>query len=159
MAVLVEAISVVLRRASIARSYPGGWDGFVEAVPNATLCYDDDIARVGFMSPPDVERYVTDLQRCGLQFLHQGKYVDVAIVDQSRGLVSECEWLEFGRFPIGGDQISACWAFDGPRMGAGIHMQGTSMEISTPPDWKFEGSLSQQFRFIPTTEATSSQDA
>jgi hypothetical protein len=66
MAVLVEAISVVLRRASIARSYPGGWDGFVEAVPNTTLCYDDDIARVGFMSPPDVERYVTDLQRCGL---------------------------------------------------------------------------------------------
>jgi ankyrin repeat protein len=38
-------------------------------------------------------------------------------------------------------------------MGAGIHMQGTSMDISTLPGWQFEGSLSQKLRFIPITEA------
>jgi hypothetical protein len=153
MAVLVEATSVVLRRASISRSYAGGWDAFVAAVSNATLCYDDDIARVGFLSSSEVERYVRNLQRCGLEFLDQGKYVDVAIVDQCRGLASECDWLEFGRFPMGTGRMSACWLFVGPRMGAGIHMKSTSMDISTPPGWKFEGSLSQSFRFIPTTEA------
>jgi hypothetical protein len=153
MAVLVEATSVVLRRDSIARLYPSGWEAFVVAVPNATLCYDDDIARVGFLSPFEVERYVKDLQRCGLEFMDNGKYVDVAIVDQRQGLVSKCDWLEFGRFPMGTGQMSACWLFVGPRMAAGIHMKGTSMDISTPPGWQFEGSLSQSFRFIPTTEA------
>lgn len=153
MAVLVEAISVITRIDTILKAVPGGWDAFVAAVPNATLCYDDDIARVGFLSPSEVERYVIDLQQCGLEFLHRGKYVDVAIVDQCRGLASKCDWLEFGRFPMGTGQMSACWFFDGPRMCAGIHMKGTSIDISTPPDWQFEGSLSQKFRFIPTTEA------
>ena len=153
MAVLVEAISVVLRRASISRSYAGGWDAFVAAVPNPTLCYDDDIARVGFLSPSEVERYVKDLQRCGLEFLEHRKYVDVAIVDQRQGLLSKCDWLEFGRFPMGSGQMSACWFFDGPRICVGANMKGTSMDISTPRSWQFEGSLSQSFQFIPTTDA------
>lgn len=45
MAVLVEAISVIVRRDAIRGKYPGGWQGFVAAVPNGTLCYDDDLAR------------------------------------------------------------------------------------------------------------------
>ena len=85
--------------------------------------------------------------------LEHGKYVDVAIVDQRQGLLSKCDWLEFGRFPMGTEQMSACWFFDGPRICAGIHIKGTSIDISTPPDWQFEGSLSQKFRFIPTTDA------
>jgi hypothetical protein len=153
MAVLVEAISVVIRRASISRSYAGGWDAFVAAVPNATLCKDDDIARVGFMSPSEVERYVKDLEQRGLELLEHGKYVDVAIVDQRQGLLSKCDWLEFGRFPMEAGQMSACWFFDGPRICAGVHMKGTSMDISTPSGWQFEGSLSQSFQFIPTTDA------
>jgi hypothetical protein len=54
MAVLVEAISVVVRRDAIDRSYEGGWVAFVSSVPNATLCTDDQLARVGFMDPKAV---------------------------------------------------------------------------------------------------------
>jgi hypothetical protein len=51
MAVLVEAISVVVRRDAIDRSFEGGWMAFVSRVPNATLCTDNQLARVDFMDP------------------------------------------------------------------------------------------------------------
>ena len=157
MAVLVEATSVILRRDSIGRIFPGGWEAFGAAVPNATLCYDDDIARVGFLSPSEVEGYVKHLQRIGLKVSSQEKYVDLAIVDQCRGLIAGCDWLEFGRFPIGAGHVSACWLFAGPRKGTGVHMKRT-MDISTPPGWTFESSLSQRFRFVPTTAADSTTE-
>ena len=62
MAVLVEAISVVVRREAIDRSFAGGWDSFVSLVPNATLCSDGQLARVGFMDPKAVERFVRRFQ-------------------------------------------------------------------------------------------------
>ena len=67
MAVLVEAISVVLRRDSIDRAFPGGWQRFVTTVPNATLCFDDNIARVGFMNPQDSQDFIDTLWQNGLR--------------------------------------------------------------------------------------------
>jgi hypothetical protein len=151
MAVLVEAISAITRRDAINAKYPGGWDAFVSAVPNATLCFDDRIARVGFMIPHDVELFIDRLTQSRLTFLADGKAQDIAVADQQRGLTAECEWLEFGRFPFGseGGKVSACWFFDGPRLAAGVHLSGKSMDLATPPDWSFEGSLSDRFGFVP----------
>ena len=69
MAVLVEAISVIVRRDSVDRSLRGGWAAFVSGVPNATLCSDGQLARVGFMDPDAAGRFVTHLQSGGLDFL------------------------------------------------------------------------------------------
>ena len=44
MAVLVEAISVIVRRNAIESKYRCGWKAFVDDVPNSTLCADDEIA-------------------------------------------------------------------------------------------------------------------
>jgi len=90
MAVLVEAISVVVRRDAIASKYPGGWDAFVDDVPNATLCFDGEVARVGFMAPPDVKAFLKHLERKGLQILDNGKFIDIAVVDQQTGFTREC---------------------------------------------------------------------
>ena len=151
MAVLVEAISVIVRRDAIDAKYPGGWEAFVEDTPNATLCYDDEIARVGFMAPSDIGTFVNHLERHGLRSLEDGKAVDLAVADQQQGLATECDWLEFGRIELGDSgKVSACWLFEGPRMGYGLHMPGTSMQIATPPGWQFEGSLSQKFGFVPS---------
>ena len=151
MAVLVEAISVIVRRDSIESKYRGGWVGFVNDSPNSTLCADDEIARVGFMDPSDVRSFVFNLEREGLTFLSDGKAVDLAVADQQRGLSTECEWLEFGRLRFGEKgEISACWFFDGPRHGAGLHMEGRTMQLATPEGWRFEDSLSRSFGFEPT---------
>jgi CheY-like chemotaxis protein len=149
MAVLVEGISVIIRRDAIESKYRGGWRAFIDDVPNSTLCVDDDIARIGFMGPPDVEAFVKHIERKGLQFLDGGKPVDLAIADQERGLTTECDWLEFGKLGFqDGGKVSACWFFDGPRIVAGVHLRGSSMNLATPTDWEFEGSLSQKFGFV-----------
>jgi len=58
MAVLVEAISVIVRVDSINKKFPGGWIGFKDHVPNQTLCADNELARVGFMTSEDVKNFV-----------------------------------------------------------------------------------------------------
>ena len=47
-------------------------------MPNATLCTDEKLARIGFMDPKAVERFVSHLSG-GLEFLLvKGKCVDIA---------------------------------------------------------------------------------
>ena len=145
MAVLVEAISVVVRRDAINARYPGGWDGFLGIVPNATLCCDDHLAQVGFMAPADVEAFIHQLERGGLVFERDGRAVDLAVVDQLQGPMFSAEWLEFAHVPAPGPpgkRLAACWRFEGPRRGYGIHMPSLQMEIALPAGWRYEGSLS-----------------
>ena len=71
MAVLIEAISVVVRVSSIARLYEGGARAFAADVPNNSLCADGELVRVGFMSPADAQAYVEQLERCNLKYLER----------------------------------------------------------------------------------------
>jgi hypothetical protein len=154
VAVLVEAISVIVRRGSIDRSFNGGWAGFCSCVPNATLCTDEKLARIGFMDPKAVERFVSHLQGGGLVFLSKGKCVDIAVVDQQRGSTEPCDWLEFSRIPFGKDDghIAACWLFEGKRVAVGLHLPSDKVEVATPSGWTYEGSLSERFSFVPNED-------
>ncbi len=144
MAVLVEATSVITRIAAILKEVPGGWDGFERIVPNSTLCADTEIARVGFMSPVDVESFIKKLTGLGLEFLRDGAAVDVAVADQIHGLTSACTWLEFGRVSSGGSggRVAAC------------RLTGSKIsDLITPLDWQFEKSLSSTYAFVPNEHA------
>jgi len=144
MSVLVEAISVIVRKSSIEARFPGGWVAFEHAVPNGTLCADDDLARVGFMSPPDAKAFIVELETQGLRFLVDGIAGDVAVVDQQQGLMNPCTWLEFGRVPLDGDNTAAaCWS---------PGSAGPTGPLVTPEGWEFEGSLTQHFQFVPTEQ-------
>lgn len=142
MAVLIEAISVVIRRSSIEDNFPGGWEGFVADVPNQTLCADDKLARVGFMTPIDVGSYVRHLESFGLQYLSDGTAKDIVVVDQQRGFEAPCDWAEFGHVDLHGDseqRVAACRA------------KGCDLDTIICPDgWQFEGSLSHTFGFVPS---------
>ena len=148
MAVLCEGISVIVRRDSIDHCLEGGWPAFQELVPNATLCSDGTLARVGFMDPRNVEEFVDTLEPLGLEL-----FKDMAVVDQMSGPTRECEWLEFGRFQVGKseeDKASMCWLFEGERiMGKALYINANAKELHTPPGWQYEGSMSQQFTFVP----------
>lgn len=150
MAVLVEAISVIVRRDAINARFSGGWRQFLATVPNSTLCSDEDLARVGFMSPPDIEAFVRRLEKGGLTFVRDGQAVDIAVVDQMRGPTMPAEWLEFARLSLGGteNKVAACWLFEGPRIAAGIHMPSKGMTLATPDGWTYEESLSANFKFV-----------
>jgi len=141
MAVLVEAISVIVRADAILSRFEGGWDAFQACVPNATMCADGEIARVGFMMPADAQAFVGVLERGGLVHLHEGDAIDLAIVDQLRGVTSRCDWLQFGHVGLGGElkqRVAAC------RLAA-----SATTDLITPPDWTYDQSLSSSYCFVP----------
>ena len=142
MAVLIEGISVVIRADSLLAKFPGGWETFKTIVSNKTLCADNELIRVGFMTPDDVEPFIIKLEKAGLQFLKDEEAIDIVVADQMRGLTSKCSWVEFGSNDLDGKQnqkISTC------------RLVGSRLNrIVTPPEWKYEGSLSQSFGFVPT---------
>ena len=142
MAVLIEAISVVVKRSSVNEKFSGGWQAFVDDVPNDTFCADDEIARIGFMSPADVESYIQHLEALGLTYLRDDKAHDMVVVDQQRGIVVSCDWAETGRISLDGSSdkmVIACRA------------TGSTLDnMISPGGWQYENSLSQTFNFAPS---------
>jgi Flp pilus assembly protein TadD len=142
MAVLVEAISVIVRREAIARRYEGGWPGFVADGVNSTLCADSDIARIGFMHPDDVHAFVRRLEHHGFVFLDAtGAAVDIVVVDQREGPTTPCAWIEFFRQDVPGGTVSAA------------RLSGSQEKsLVCPNGWEFEHSLSHSVISIPGTK-------
>lgn len=138
MAVLVEAISVIIKRSSIEREFCEDWDEFVKFIRNKTLCADDEIARVGFMTPEDAKDFIERLESKGLKFLENGKAVDIAVADQINGITTSCDWLEFGNIELEGRyKVAAC------------RLVGSSLiTILTPDGWEYENSLSKNMGYI-----------
>jgi hypothetical protein len=151
MAVLIEGISIVIRHDAIIHQYTGGWGGFIASVPNATLCCDGQLVRVGFLKPDAVKRYARVLNASGLTFMNDGRARDYAVVDQLKGPTTRCDWIEFTRLRHNdkGGKVSAAWLWNKPRLAHGIHLPGKSMHVDTPHGWSFEGSLSDECEFVP----------
>lgn len=142
MAVLVEAISVIVRAEAILKKFPGGWDAFSAAIPNKTMCSDNEIVRVGFMSPQDVAAFISILEKKGLIFLQDGAAMDLAVADQQRGLTTPCDWLEYGHIDLDpGITIAASRLKDS--LVATVYM---------PDNWVYEHSLSVSSTFVATED-------
>ena len=91
------------------------------------------------MAPNDAEAFVIALGRHGLKFKVDGPAVDVAVVDQMSGPTVKCDWLECGHIKTTAGTVSAC------------RLAGSKdMNLICPDGWKYEGSLSQKFGFVPT---------
>ena len=143
MPVLAEALSVIIKKDSIERLYKGGWNQFLMNCNHQTLCYDDDIARVGFMSPDDVGSFVKQMQAEGLSYLHNGEALDLTVTDQQTGSLEIANWLEFTKVDL---------SVNGNKQTLPVCQKKDSInkEIVTPKLWVYEGSLSQTFSFVPT---------
>ncbi len=100
MAVLVEAISVIVREQTITEKMKGGLEAYMAGIPNSTHCTDGILHRVGFMTPGDVRAYMDDLMAGGLLFERDGCCVDFAVVDMLRGPMVRCDWLRVARAPF-----------------------------------------------------------
>lgn len=142
MPVLVEAISVIVRRDAIDRSYQGGWQGFVSRIPNRTLCMDAEIARVGFMNPIDVRGFIATMVERGLTAMNpSGAFVDLVVIDQGSGPRAPCDWIDFFRIPFQTGQIGIA------------RLKGnTEQTLVCPEGWTFHESLSHNAEFQPGVE-------
>ena len=154
MAVLIEGISVVIRRDAIAGKLDGGWQCFIRNVPNRTLCYDDFLASVSFMSPVDVENFCNNLVEMGLSLIENGHFADIAVVDQREGLTLPCDWLQFRHIEFMDPPMKIATAAFNPPVESGKQLEEGSFKVSFPQNWKYENSLSQQYQFTPLEEIT-----
>ena len=131
MAVLVEAISVIVRRWDVTHRFPGGLRAFRALSTNHTFCTDGRLVRVGFGSPDEAVAFVQQLQDVGFVGVAEGRAIDSCLVDQIKGMVYRAEWLEVYTFPYrGGGLTLASLAGD------------TSSKVACPAGWVFETSLS-----------------
>jgi hypothetical protein len=143
MAVLVEGISVIIKVDRILAAFPT-WSAFVEWVPNKTMCCDKELARIGFMSPVDVHACIADLEAKGLRYQADGKAVDMAVVDQTRGLCCRCDWIEVGKIPLNNDDTKPVGA---------ARLVGSKQPVFMRPDgWVYEQSLTVYHKFVPTQD-------
>ena len=94
------------------------------------------------------------MEKGGLTFAREQRAVDMAVVDQMRGPTISAEWLEFAHLTMDGttDTSGARWSFEGPRISAGVNMQSKNMTLATPEGWRYEDSLSANFKFVTNEE-------
>jgi hypothetical protein len=143
MAVLIEAISVVIRVDRLLELF--GWEEFKKSVPNDTLCSDNELARVGFMAPPDVKGFVGWLELKGLRYLEGNTARDLVVVDQNRGPMMPCTWIEFGHIPMDKDERK--------RVAACRLVGSRENRLFTPEGWEYDNSLSASYGFVPNEHA------
>ena len=161
MAVLCEALSVIIRRVSLDRYFAGGTQTFVDLVPNDTLCTDGELVRVGFMAPDDVKEFVDELERYGLLFRSDNeRETDVVVVDQLRGPLASCNWLECYRMRIGDDTWVTVARLSDLSLAVPTELspekpsthKDRREELFAPPGWTFHGSLSDSGKFVATDD-------
>ena len=157
MAVLCEAISVIVRRDSIDKFYQGGWLAFQEDLPHNKMCTDEELVSLGFWDSQSVEEYIDSLENKGLQFESKNEAFgvfdrsreinDIAVIEQDTGLWRPCDWIEQMRSEFGstGIKVLMCWLFEGHKIACGINIKGTQIRdkaiyLHTPPGWTPEGS-------------------
>lgn len=133
MAVLVEALSVVVRLDAIRDRFEGGLPAFVAQIHSSAFCMDGELARVAFLSLTDADAFVHRLEARGLAYIFDGVARDLVVVDQIRGASAPCDWLEVGQVQVEGGIVTAA------------RMAGSSGEsVVTPEGWRYENSHSQR---------------
>jgi hypothetical protein len=146
MPVIVEGISVVTRAQAIASKLRQGLKEFLSLVTNQTYCNDDELVRVGFMTPMDTESFVRGLTGAGLSHLKDRAAVDIVVVDQLRGPLSACSWIDYGQIALdsaGSQKVAIC------------RLRGSKSDrLVMPAGWTFEKSLSNTHKFVPLEEVT-----
>lgn len=150
MAVLVEALSVVVRKKSIESKFKGGWAHFVASVPRDAFCSDEELACVRFLRPEEVGEFIGWLEEGGLVFVIHDHTIDIAVMDQFNGPTgppNSTNWLEFSRLGTPGNRISACWLYEGNRWVDGIHSHTAHFKVHSPEGWSFPTSLSANAKF------------
>jgi hypothetical protein len=114
MAVLVEALSLIVPRHVLDVSWPGGTDAYLAELgslptPPRFACADDRLTSVSFWSPEEAELLMQRLIGHGVIDVDDDRAAEMVVVDQRHGPVMPCDWLAWERHAEG---YTSCWLAD-----------------------------------------------
>lgn len=101
MAVAIEFLSVIVRKAAAEEKYPGGLDGFAR-LDLGNYLEDEHLVRIGFMSSRDAWAFADELQSAGLRCSND-RESDIAVISRPNGPTPP--WLSVGTC----EGREACW--------------------------------------------------
>ena len=106
MSVLVEAIGLVVPRIALDLRFPGGTDGFLAELAHPSsehrhFCLNEDLVSVSYSTPDACDRAALVLVNAGMVEVADCQFQELAIVDQFRGPILQCQWLVWSRDPAG----------------------------------------------------------
>jgi hypothetical protein len=103
MAVLIEALTLVVRTRDLDIRYPGGSYAFLNACltlprPPRFICSaDPHLVNLSYYDAEHLESSVALLYDNGFTDVEENRFVDMAYVDQHHGPTMPCDWLEWRR--------------------------------------------------------------
>lgn len=103
MGIAVLMFTVVVRTEIVNNHYPGGLYAYIKS---PYVWHDDFLAGSSFMNGLDVETHINHLGRYFECFDSDYFSRNIAVVDQARGILTKCDWLEFKKDT---DGWSICW--------------------------------------------------
>ena len=112
MSVLVQAITLVVRRTSLELAFPGGTEAFLSQAnelphpPRFACDSDPELVNVSFAEPGHARAAIRLLEEHGLVELSEDGAEDFVKVDQCDGPTLPCTWLEWERFT---DDVTVAW--------------------------------------------------
>ena len=134
MSVLIEEISIVVRIEAIIEKYAGGWEAFLDACPNETLCHDHELVRVGFTLPDDASAFCDELERRGILTPRTGSTEDMTLIEPWRGAPQQANWLVLSMARIDESTEVLC----------ARHPAGESSKLMLPREWSRTGAAGDQ---------------
>jgi len=139
MPVLIETLSVVIKRKAIKEKYPGGLSAFEVNAPFSGpvdfFCADDDLAKVGFMTPADVGWFCDRMAEYGIG--SPEKPTDLVVVAAcTEAPTRPCDWIEIIRYQLDEGVVLAA------------RLKGSNDDtLVVPEGWAYETSATKNTRF------------
>lgn len=94
MAIIIEAINIIIKREMVDNKCKGGFLGLLADISFMELPWhmDKELVRIGFMDPDSLNHFIPALIERGIEFNE-----DWCIVDMMSGPTQPCVWFGFGR--------------------------------------------------------------
>ena len=150
MAVLIEAVNILVRNATIERRLPDGLLGWARLCPNSMYCTDGELFRIGFLCDSDAFAFVEELIGLGFAAPTSEGSAEIALLAEGSGFAYPCDWLQLARVQIDG----------GTRVMAALIRGSEVKGLAVPRNWK-PGSLTRmspqerdQLEFLGTRDGS-----
>lgn len=148
MPVLIETLSVVIKRKAIREKYPGGFPAFEVDAPFSGpvdfFCADEDLAKVGFMTPTDVEWFCNRMAEHGIG--SPDMPTDLVVVAAcTEAPTRPCGWIEIIRYQLDEGVVLAA------------RLKGSNEDtLVVPEGWTYAASATRNTRFVPNEDFAAS---